>query len=344
MKEVKVGLVGFGFSGATFHAPVIESVQGLTITKVVSSNPKKVIEKFPKMEVVASIDELLNDREIELVIITTPNEFHFSMAKQALEAGKHVVLEKPFTVSVEEGERLIEIADKHGSLLSVYHNRRYDNDFLTIQKLIKEEELGTVVSYEAHYDRYNAEVHDDGWREQNKKGSGILFDLGSHLIDQALTLFGEPEAVYGDVLTQRKEGKTDDYFHLVLHYGKRRVILHAGSLVKKHGPRYQIHGIKGSFIKWGIDPQEEALKKGQLPGDEHWGEDESDQYGVLTKDNRDRVIPTIPGSYQTYYIELHQAIYEQSTAPVTAREALTVIKVIELALKSSEEKRLVKWD
>ena len=146
MKEVKVGLVGFGFSGATFHAPVIESVQGLTITKVVSSNPKKVIEQFPKMEVVASIDELLNDREIELVIITTPNEFHFSMAKQALEAGKHVVLEKPFTVSVEEGEELIQIAKNYDRLLSVYHNRRYDNDFLTIQKLIKEEELGTVVS------------------------------------------------------------------------------------------------------------------------------------------------------------------------------------------------------
>ncbi|MGE6205241.1 oxidoreductase [Guptibacillus hwajinpoensis] len=342
MKEVKVGLVGFGFSGATFHAPVIESVQGLTITKVVSSNPEKVIKQFPEMEVVASTDELLNDRAIELVIITTPNEFHFPMAKQALEAGKHVVLEKPFTVSVEEGERLIEIAEKYGSLLSVYHNRRYDNDFLTIQKLIKEEELGTVISYEAHYDRYSAEVH-DRWREQDKKGSGILFDLGSHLIDQALILFGEPEAVYADVMTQREAGITDDYFHLVLHYGKRRVILHAGSLVKKHGPRYQVHGIKGSFVKWGIDPQEEALKKGRLPGDERWGEDESDQYGVLTKDDHDRVIPTIPGSYQTYYIELHRAICEQSTAPVTAREALKVIKVIELSLKSSEEKRLVKW-
>lgn len=342
MKEMKVGLVGFGFSGSTFHAPVIESVQGLTITKVVSSNPEKVIEQFPEMKVVASIDELLNDREIELVIITTPNEFHFPMGKKALEAGKHVVIEKPFTVSVEEGEQLIQIAKNHDRLLSVYHNRRYDNDFLTIQQLIKEEEIGTVTSYEAHYDRYSAEVH-DRWREQDKKGSGILFDLGSHLIDQALILFGEPEAVYADVLTQREAGITDDYFHLVLHYGKRRVILHAGSLVKKHGPRYQIHGIKGSFVKWGIDPQEEALKKGGLPGDERWGKDESDQYGVLTKDDRDRVIPTIPGSYQTYYIELHRAICEQSSAPVRAREALTVIKVIELALKSSEEKKLVKW-
>ncbi|WP_273831772.1 oxidoreductase [Guptibacillus sedimenti] len=342
MREVKVGLVGFGFSGATFHAPVIEAVEGLTISTVVSSNADKVHRSFPEVNVVSSMEELLTDEEIELVIITTPNEFHFPMAKQALEAGMHVVLEKPFTVSVEEGERLIAVAEEGDRLLSVYHNRRYDSDFLTIQQLIKEERLGSVITYEAHYDRYRAEVR-DRWREQDKKGSGILFDLGSHLIDQALTLFGKPDGVYADIMAQREEGKTDDYFHLILHYGKKRVILHGGSLVKKHGPRYQIHGIKGSFLKWGIDPQEEALIAGRVPGDAGWGEEAREQFGVLTNEEGDHVVKTLPGSYQTYYKEVYQALKEDSAPPVTAEEALNVIKVIELAFKSSEEKKVMHW-
>ena len=342
MREVKAGLVGFGFSGATFHAPVIEAVDGLTISTVVSSNADKVHRSFPEMNVVSSMEELLTDEEIELVIITTPNEFHFPMAKQALEAGKHVVLEKPFTVSVEEGERLMAVAEENDRLLSVYHNRRYDSDFLTVQQLVQEERLGSVITYEAHYDRYRAEVR-DRWREQDKKGSGILFDLGSHLIDQALILFGKPEGVYADIMAQREEGKTDDYFHLILHYGKKRVILHGGSLVKKHGPRYQIHGIKGSFLKWGIDPQEEALITGKVPGDAGWGEEAREQFGVLTNEEGDHVVKTLPGSYQTYYKEVYQALKENSAPPVTAEEALNVIKVIELALKSSEEKKMMHW-
>ena len=342
MREMRAGLVGFGFSGATFHAPIIEAVEGLTITTVLSSNAEKVYRSFPEMNVVSSMEELLTDEEIELVIITTPNELHFPMAKQALEAGKHVVLEKPFTVSVEEGERLIAIAEEHGRLLSVYHNRRYDSDFLTIQQLVKEEQLGSIITYEAHYDRYRAEVR-DRWREQDKKGSGILFDLGSHLIDQALALFGKPDGVYADIIAQREEGKTDDYFHLILHYGKKRVILHGGSLVKKHGPRYQIHGTKGSFLKSGIDPQEEALKAGRVPGDAGWGEESREQFGVLTNEEGDHVVESLPGSYQTYYKEVYQALKENSAPPVTTEEALKVIKVIELALKSSEEKKMMYW-
>lgn len=343
MREVKAGLVGFGFSGMTFHAPVIQEVEGLTMTTVVSSNADKVHHSFPGKHVVSSLDEMLTDKEIELVIITTPNEFHYPMAKQALEAGKHVVLEKPFTVSVEEGERLIEIAKEQECLLSVYHNRRFDSDFLTVQKLIKEEQLGAIMTYEAHYDRYRAEVR-DRWREQHKNGSGILFDLGSHLIDQALTLFGKPDSVYADILAQRDEGKTDDYFHLILQYGNKRVILHGGSLVKKHGPRYQIHGMKGSFLKWGIDPQEEALKAGRVPGDEGWGEENSEQYGVLTDEDGERIIESLPGSYQTYYKEMYQAIATSSAPPVTAEDALDVIKVIELAFKSNELKKMMKWE
>ncbi|MGA9286959.1 MAG: Gfo/Idh/MocA family oxidoreductase, partial [Anaerobacillus sp.] len=216
MQTVHVGLIGFGFSGATFHAPVIRAVEGLKLTKVVSSNPQKVYDACPEVIVEDSIEALLTDEAIELVIMTTPNEYHYPMALKALEAGKHVVLEKPFVVSVEEGEHLIQVAREKGCMLSVYHNRRYDNDFLTIQKLINEGDLGEIITFEAHYDRYRAEVR-NRWREQNKKGSGILFDLGSHLIDQALTLFGVPDSLSADVIAQREEGRTDDYFHLVLH-------------------------------------------------------------------------------------------------------------------------------
>ncbi len=342
MQAVHVGLIGFGYSGETFHAPVIRAVEGLKLTKVVSSNPQKVYDACPEVIVEDSIEALLTDEAIELVILTTPNEYHYPMALKALEAGKHVVLEKPFVVSVEEGEHLIQVAREKGCLLSVYHNRRYDNDFLTIQKLINEEKLGEIMTFEAHYDRYRIEVR-NRWREQNKKGSGILFDLGSHLIDQALTLFGVPDSLSADVIAQREEGQTDDYFHLVLHYGRKRVLLHAGSLVKKHGPRYQIHGMDGSFLKWGIDPQEEALKLGKVPGDVGWGKGESKCDGVLTNDDGETVIPTVPGSYQTYYKEMQRAIREDGAPPVSALDALNVIKVIELALKSSEEKRTIKW-
>ncbi len=342
MRSVNVGLVGFGFSGATFHAPIVNAVQGLNLRKVVSSNAEKVRSSLSDVSVVESFDLLIEDDEIELVIITTPNEHHFPMAKQALESGKHVVIEKPFAVSVDECERLIDVAQTNGKLLSVYHNRRFDSDFLTIQKLLKEDHLGEVMTFEAHYDRYRAEVR-DRWREQDRKGSGILFDLGSHLIDQALTLFGIPDAISADVMAQREDGKTDDYFHLILHYGRKRIILHGGSLVMQHGPRYQIHGMKGSFVKSGIDPQEEALKQGRSPGDSGWGEESSQYYGVLTQNENESVVKSVPGSYQTYYEDMYRAICENEPLPVMAKEALNVIKVIELAVKSSEEKRMIEW-
>lgn len=342
MEQIKCAIVGFGFSGATFHAPVMKAVKDMHITKVVSSNPEKVKHTLPDAEVVPVIEDVLDDNEIELVVITTPNEFHYPMAMKALNAGKHVVLEKPFAVSVSECEELIHAAEQYGCLLSVYHNRRFDNDFLTIQKLLENGALGEVVTYEAHYDRFRSEVR-ERWREQDKKGSGILFDLGSHLIDQALTLFGEPDSVMADVVAQREGAKTDDYFHLVLKYGKKRVILHGGSLVHKHGPRYQIHGMEGSYVKWGIDPQEDALKKGHIPGESGWGEDSEQSYGTLTIGDNEKKVPTVQGAYHHYYEAIVRSIKEKAPAPVTAHEALNVIKCIELALESSENNRTVEW-
>ncbi|WP_377887375.1 oxidoreductase [Alkalihalobacillus sp. R86527] len=342
MDRINTAIVGFGFSGATFHAPVMKAVKGLHITTVVSSNPEKVKCALPDVDVHSTIEEVLNNEEIALVVITTPNEFHFPMAKKALEAGKHVVLEKPFAVDVSECETLINVAEENGCILSVYHNRRFDNDFLTIKELVEENILGDVCTYEAHYDRYRAEVR-ERWREQDKKGSGILFDLGSHLIDQALSLFGEPDSVMADVIAQREGAKTDDYFHLILKYGNKRVILHGGSLVQKPGPRYQVHGMEGSFVKWGIDPQEDALKNGRIPGGPGWGEDADRDYGILTSGSEESRIPTIPGAYQEYYERIVRSIKEGDAAPVTAQQALNVIKCIELALESSANNRTVEW-
>lgn len=345
LKPVNVGLIGFGYSGATFHAPVIQTVNDLKIQKVVSSQPEKVKRQLSDATVVSSVDELLCDPEIELVVITTPNKTHFPIAKAALHAKKHVVVEKPFVIDVDEADELIQLAEKQDCLLSVYQNRRWDNDFLTIKACIRSGLLGEIHTYEAHFDRYRPEVR-VRWREQNLPGSGILYDLGSHLIDQALHLFGSPVTVSADLMEQRPGAQTTDYFHLVLGYeGGLRVILHSGSMVKNPGPRFQVHGTKGSFIKYGMDSQEESLKRGAKPGDPGWGEDRPEQYGTVTTSVNglefSGTIKTLAGSYETYYQKMAAAIRKRAPLPVTAEEARETIRIIQAAIQSHNEKRTI---
>jgi scyllo-inositol 2-dehydrogenase (NADP+) len=344
MQILKVGLIGYGFSGAVFHAPLLAVLENFEITKVLSSNPEKVHEDLGNVEVVSNIQHILDDSSIQLVIITTPNILHFEMAKQSLLAGKHVVLEKPMVNTVEEAKQLVRIAKERNLMLSVYQNRRWDNDFLTIKQLIAEGTLGEIKTYEAHFDRYRPDLQ-NRWREQAGEGSGILYDLGSHLIDQALHLFGTPQFVQADVLNQRDGAVTDDYFHVVLGYNTMRVILHSGSIVPAHDLKYIVHGEKGSFIKYGLDSQEEALKAGKKPIGEEWGADDPDKYGVLTsiKDGKtiSQKVKTIAGSYATYYQKVYEHIVEAKPSPVTAEEGLMTIKIIELAKQSSKEKRAI---
>jgi scyllo-inositol 2-dehydrogenase (NADP+) len=344
MRKIKVGLVGYGLSGATFHAPLLSVLDEFKIIKVVSSKQDVVKKDLGDVEIVSSLEELLEDASIELVVITTPSGLHFEMAKQSLLSGKHVILEKPMVVETKEAEELIQIAEEKNLLLSIYHNRRWDNDFLTVKKLINEGTLGEINTYQVHFDRFRPVVR-DRWREKQGPGSGMLFDLGSHLIDQALHLFGLPQFVQADVFAQRENGETDDYFHVVLGYEKLRVILHSGSIVPSNGPRFQIHGSKGSFIKYGIDGQETALKEGKKPIDDSWGADEPQFYGKLVKIEGDKedhkIIPTLHGSYSTYYKKIAEGILEGKEAPVTAYEGLMVIKIIEAALKSSGEKKAI---
>ncbi|MFC4101654.1 oxidoreductase [Paenibacillus xanthanilyticus] len=344
MNKVKVGIVGFGLSGQVFHAPIIQAVDGMEIVKVVSGNPQKVKQQLPHTEVVGTIDELLLDEAIDLVVITSPNQTHYPYAKQALQAGKHVVVEKPFVIHSEEARDLIETASRHKKLLSVYQNRRWDNDFLTLKQTIESGVMGEIAHYEAHFDRYRPQIM-DRWREQEGPGSGMLYDLGAHLIDQALHLFGKPIRVYADVFPQRAGSKVDDYVHLVLHYDKMRVILHSGSLVTQHGPRFQVHGSQGSFIKYGLDSQEDMLRQGGLPGQPGWGADREEWYGELTLASdgtmQTEKVKTLQGGYERFYQGMLAAITDHAPVPVQAEDALNTIKVIELAMQSNAEKRTV---
>lgn len=341
---IRVGIIGYGLSGSTFHAPLLTSIPDYQIHTVVSSNPDKVKKDLPRTKVVSQVDELLQDEEITVVVVTSPNGTHFEYAKKAIEAGKHVVVEKPFTVTSEEADTLIHLAREKGVLLTVYHNRRWDNDFLTVRNLLETGALGKLSVYQVHFNRYRPLVQ-QRWKEQQGSGTGVLYDLGSHLIDQALFLFGKPKTVWADIRAEREGAEVADYFHLVFGYESHRVILHSGSLVRQAGPRFELHGDKGSFLKYGTDPQEAQLKQGMHPGDSGWGEDQPDQHGELATELSGLAvqgeIETLPGRYQAFYQGLAEAILEGSEVPVKPEDARDTISMIECALESHRKGSII---
>jgi predicted dehydrogenase len=342
-ESFNVCLVGYGSSGQTFHAPLIDATSGLSLSAVVSSRPESVAETWPYTTVHGSIDQALNDPDIDLVVIATPNGMHFAHARQALAAGKHVVVDKPFTVTSDEAQQLAELAQAKGCVLSVFHNRRWDADFLTIRKLLDSGALGEIVHFESHFDRYRPHPR-VRWREQALPGSGIWYDLGSHLVDQALQLFGEPDAITADLAVQRLGAETDDYAHVVLHYGPRRAILHASALVAAPQARFTVHGRKGSFAKYGLDPQENCLKLGRLPDDPGFGVDPLD--GILTSVDGDAsksaTIPTERGNYRAYYEGMRDAVLGVGPNPVPAEDGVRVVRILELGEQSAREGRTVR--
>ncbi|MCB0806594.1 MAG: Gfo/Idh/MocA family oxidoreductase, partial [Bacteroidales bacterium] len=267
-KTINAAIAGFGLSGKAFHAPFIHTHDGFKLNKVLERHQEESKKLYPDIHVVRNLEEILSDKNIDLVVISVPNQYHFEMVKACIEAGKHVVIEKPFTNTYKEAEELIGLAKKHQVKLFVYQNRRWDGDFLTIKKVLKSGALGDIQYFEAHFDRYSPERKRAAWRDEEKPGSGILYDLGPHLIDQVLQLFGMPESIEADIQSQRKGSKVDDFFLITMHYPEMIAKVTAGMLVKDPGPRYIIHGNRGSFIKYGIDPQEAALRKGEMPGGE----------------------------------------------------------------------------
>jgi scyllo-inositol 2-dehydrogenase (NADP+) len=339
---IGVGLIGYGMAARVFHAPVIETVPRLNLRKVVERSGDESRRRYPSVEVARDADELLRDDRIALVVVTTPNASHFELARRSLLAGKHVVVEKPFTNTADEALELIELARRQGRFLTVHHNRRWDGDFLTVREILKAELLGRLVEYESHYDRFRNHPREGAWREEEGPGSGILYDLGSHLIDQALVLFGRPRAVTADVRRQREFAKADDYFELTLDYGGLKVTLGAGMLVREPRPRFRLHGTEGSFVKHGMDPQEEALKRGLTPAAPGWGEEQPERWGALdARVGGLRVrgrVETLAGGYQSFYQNVADAIEGRAELAVKAEEALATVRVVEAALRSSAEK------
>lgn len=343
---LRVGLVGYGFAGQTFHAPVLSAVPGLTLAAVASSQPRKVRVDWPEAAVVPDADALLARSDIDLIVIAAPNAQHHPIARAALLAGRHVVVDKPFTLDAAEARELAVLAERQGRVLSVYQNRRYDADFLTLRELMRTGQLGRPVYFESHFDRFRPQVR-VRWREQAVPGAGLWVDLGSHLLDQAVQLFGRPDTLQLDTALLRDGAQVEDYFHAVLRYEQGpqaplRVVLHATTLAAHAAPRFILHGTRGSYVKQGVDPQEDALRAGQRPGGDDWGVDpQPGELKVVAIENwvRDSTVPNRRGSYADYYAAVRDAILGVGPNPVPPEQAVALMELLDLGARSAREGR-----
>lgn len=342
---IKTGLCSYGHSGYAFHAPFLHVHPGFELTAVTERSKHLAQQRYPYVKIYPDVMSMINDPSLELIIVNTPNYSHYEYTKAALLAGKHVVVEKPFTVNSAEGEELIEVAKKQNKLIIVYQNRRYDSDYKIVRKVVEEGLIGDVLEVEFHYDRFKEELSYKKHKELAAPGTGVLYDLGSHLIDQALTIFGMPEAVFGDVRIIRKDSVVDDYFELLLYYPNLRVRLKSSYLVKEALPAYILHGRKGSFIKSKSDIQEALLMKGVLPDTPDWGEEAPAEWGLLHTEAGGKTVkellPGGNGNYLDFYKGVYAAIREGKANPVTPEEGLNVVKIIEAGALSSKERRVV---
>ncbi len=345
MDTISTALCAYGMSGSVFHGPLLSSHPGFFISKVWERKNKRVRQYLPEVPSVNTYEDILQDESIELVIVNTPEHTHFDLAIKALKAGKHVVVEKAFTVSYEEAQHLVKLAKDSGLMLSVFQNRRWDSDFLTVRKVLDQQLLGRLVSYEAHYDRYRNFIQAGTWKESPGPGKGVLYNLGSHLIDQVLVLFGLPEDIYARLGIQRSGGQIEDEFELLMGYHDLSVSLKVSYLVREPGPKYTLHGTEGSFLKYGMDIQEDALKKGEIPGGEKWGKEPEVYWGTLNTNitglHFDGKIESLAGNYKAYYDNIYSVIRENDSLIVTPEQAAAVIQVIEAAYESHSQKRAI---
>lgn len=345
---IRVGLVGFGMAGRVFHAPLISSVEGLELAAVVERTTNKAAERYPGITVCRSLEELLADPSIKLVVVATPNNTHFPVAMQALEAAKNVVVDKPTGISSSEIGRLMELAGGLGLQLIPFHNRRWDSDFGTIQKVLHDKLLGNLVHYESNFDRWRPGAASRAWKEEADQG-GILLDLGTHIVDQALTLFGKPASLSAEVRREREGEGANDSFTVRLHYYTGfSVTLGANCLSSLARPRFHLRGRKGNYWKWGLDPQEEALNKITRIENPKWGEEQPGQWGTLSVDEGGsmitRPITPDPGDYRKFYAGVRDALLGKAPAPVSAAEAWRAARVLEWAAESSKTHQDIECD
>ncbi|MFC3444415.1 oxidoreductase [Sphingobium rhizovicinum] len=340
---VQVGLIGYGMAGRVFHAPLIQATPGLRLAAIVTSRAADVAALDPAISCLTDIDALLGDPAIDLVVIATPSETHAALVEQALNAGKHVVVDKPFALSLTEARALAALAEKTGRRLVVFHNRRFDSDYLGISAAIEAGAIGRITHFESHFDRFRPEVR-DRWREDGSPGSGVWFDLGPHLVDQALALFGRPDAVDADITALRTGSRADDWAHVVLRYADKRVVLHASlnapGADAGGAPRFLAHGTGGTLIKRRIDPQEAQLIAGLRPGDADWGVDPDlvehhDGHGQVTQ------YPAIAGCQERFYAQVADAVRMGGPLPVSTSDAVATQEVIEAAWISARTGQVI---
>lgn len=338
---IGVGIIGYGMATKVFHRPLIESVDGLRIVGVLRRSAVEATD----VPLLTDLADFLALPGMQLAVITTPNESHFPLAKACLEAGKAVVVDKPFTVTAREGEELVALARKRNLPLTVFHNRRYDGDFLVIQHLLRDRTLGRLVSFESTFDRFRPELRPGAWREGSEPGAGILYDLGPHLIDQACVLFGKPEAVFAQVRCERDGSVIDDAFDLTLMYKELKVLLRASMLAPVPRPRFLLQGTKGSYVKYDLDEQERLLKSGVRPLDPNWNKAQN-QPGKIVLERDSQVVtselPTPLGDYRRFYVNVRDALLTKSKLDIPAEAGVESVRIIEAAFESSRRQQVVR--
>lgn len=339
-RRIRTSLLSYGMSGEVFHVPLLEAHKGFEVVSILQRNAARST-RHP-YRVVNHYQDILNDDTVELVIVNTPNETHYTYARQALEASKHVIVEKPFTVTVREADELISLAKQQNRILTVFQNRRWDADFLTVRDVVDAKLLGKLVECEIHYDRFRNYIEANTWKEEATPGTGILYNLGSHLIDQALVLFGMPRFVDARLGIQRPGGRVDDFFDIRLEYDGLFVILKSSYLVREQGPRFILHGTEGSFVKGGIDPQEQALKDKQIPGTPGWGTEPKALWGKINTTvggaPREGAFESVPGNYLAFYDNVFDVLEKDAPLAVRPEEARNVILLIEACQESSRRR------
>jgi scyllo-inositol 2-dehydrogenase (NADP+) len=342
---IKTGICSYGMSGKLFHAPFIDAHPGFELLAIVERNNNDSRERYPKSKLYRSVEEMLADTDLELIIVNTPTHLHFEQAKKALDAGKHLVVEKPFTIKVEEGEELRDLAKKNKLNLTIYQNRRYDGDFRAVKKVLDEKLLGDLREAEIHYDRYRPTYGGKPHKEGDMPGAGILYDLSPHLVDQALQLFGWPKAIFADIWKMRDDVVPPDYFEMLFYYDKLRVRLKATCVCRESVPGYMLHGMKGSFLQERSDMQELQLQAGTKPKMESWCPAPEKPDGLLHTEIDGKVVrkeqTSIPGNYMGFYDDLHKFLTDKRDNPVPAEDGIKTIKVIEAALQSTKETRII---
>lgn len=345
---IDVGLIGFGLAGRAFHAQVIRATPGLRLAAILQRQGSEAAQKYPDVRVVRSVEEILDLPDIRLVVIATPNETHAPIARQCLEAGRDVVVDKPFATTLKEAAELVDLARKCGRLITVYQNRRYDGDFQAIRQIVADGTLGRIIRFETNYDRFRPDLKPGAWRERPGPGTGIFFDIAPHLIDHALVLFGLPEAVTADIRLERAVAVVDDSFDVMLHYpAGMRAVLRSTMLAIATRPRFILHGTRGSFFKQTYDPQEINLRRGYIPETGPWGGEPQEDWGVLTTVENDvvtkRSVPSPTRDYRDYYANVRDAILGRATLAVSPEYALDLMRVLELAQESSRKRCTIAW-